>query len=88
MAITHVVHFGYAPEVAEEEKRKAADIMLALKNNCVKKDTKKPYIVSIIGGANNSPEGSAGGLEVCLLLQAGNRNVAPYLIRLLCTSGF
>jgi hypothetical protein len=38
--------------------------MLALGDNCLNPETSKPYVKSIVGGINNSPE----GLAVCSAL--------------------
>jgi hypothetical protein len=36
--------------------------MLALEDRCVKPDTKEPYIQSVTGGRDNSPEGMQQGI--------------------------
>ena len=64
MAIIHIVHFGYTSDATKEQKRLVASAFLALKDTCLKDGTKRPYIVNIAGGKNNSPEGQAHGLEV------------------------
>lgn len=38
--------------------------MLALKDNCIHPETKKPYIKTGQGGKDNSPEGKQVGLSV------------------------
>ncbi|CAD6564587.1 MAG: hypothetical protein CYPHOPRED_004099 [Cyphobasidiales sp. Tagirdzhanova-0007] len=63
MAIIHIVHFGYTSDATKEQKRLVASAFLALKDTCLKDGTKRPYIVNIAGGKNNSPEGQAHGLE-------------------------
>lgn len=62
MAITHIVHFAY--NCNEDTKKQIASRFLALKDQCVSKTSGKPYILSLIGGKNNSPEGMNDGLEV------------------------
>lgn len=39
--------------------------MLALKNNCVHPETKKPYITSVTGGKDNSIEGAQVRVSPC-----------------------
>ncbi|KZT30033.1 hypothetical protein NEOLEDRAFT_1126791 [Neolentinus lepideus HHB14362 ss-1] len=64
--IIHIVSFKYKdPAVAPEASRK----FQALKDEC-KLETGKgtPYIVSFVGGANNSTEGRTKGLQQTFIL--------------------
>ena len=68
--ITHVVHFGYSAGVSNTEKHLIASKLLLLQDTCLlpaapgSARARQPYILSISGGTNNSPEQHANGLEV------------------------
>lgn len=61
--VTHVVSFKYKPSVSSAERHLFGSSFLALKDTCLDK-TGQPYILSLTGGSNNSPEGHTKGLEV------------------------
>ena len=68
--VTHVVIFQYKSSTTVEEKQNVASSFLALQERCLSPANPgfaspgKPYIVSIIGGSNNSKEPKAAGYEV------------------------
>lgn len=67
--VTHVVIFQYKSSTTVEEKQNVASSFLALQERCLSPANPgfaspgKPYIVSIIGGSNNSLEPKAAGYE-------------------------
>lgn len=63
MAIVHIVHFAYNCD--EATKQEIASRFLKMQQQCISKTDSKPYILSLTGGKNNSPEGMNDGLEVC-----------------------
>ena len=72
--ITHIVHFGYSPDISNTEKHLIASKFLLLQDTCLLPTTGpatdragKPYIQAISGGKNNSPEPHNQGLEVSKL---------------------
>jgi len=62
-SIQHLVQFAYKPEVTASHRQEVASAFLALKDECKHPDTAEPYILSLVGGKDNSPEGLADGLE-------------------------
>ncbi|KAG7570968.1 hypothetical protein FFLO_01062 [Filobasidium floriforme] len=53
--VTHIVGFRFKPTVSEEDKQRLIREMVGLGKNCVKEDG-KPYILSLTGGPQSSPE--------------------------------
>lgn len=53
----HVVEFKFTEKTSVEKRNEIRDALLELKDLCVSESTKKPYILSAVGGENNSPEG-------------------------------
>ncbi|EHK27201.1 uncharacterized protein TRIVIDRAFT_34890 [Trichoderma virens Gv29-8] len=60
MAIIHLVLLAFKEDATPEAIAEAR--LLALKDNCLHATTKAPYIKSVTGGINNSPEGRNNGL--------------------------
>ncbi|KAF7509339.1 hypothetical protein GJ744_008062 [Endocarpon pusillum] len=60
--IVHVVLFQFKPEVSPETVLDVCKQMLSLKERCVSATTNKPYVKSIVGGLDNSPEGNQAGI--------------------------
>ncbi|CEI61056.1 unnamed protein product [Fusarium venenatum] len=62
MALTHTVLFQFKSDVDASEIKKICDSFLALKDQCIHPTSNSPYIVSLVGGKDNSPEGMQNGL--------------------------
>ncbi|KAL7913867.1 hypothetical protein GGI35DRAFT_438815 [Trichoderma velutinum] len=62
MAIIHLVLVSFKADATPEAIADANAGLLALKDKCLHATTKTPYIKSITGGTNNSPEGHNNGL--------------------------
>ncbi|KAL7936658.1 hypothetical protein V8C35DRAFT_296081 [Trichoderma chlorosporum] len=62
MAVIHLVLVAFKEGTSPEAITKASSDLLALKDNCLHATTKTPYIKSVTGGMNNSPEGHNNGL--------------------------
>jgi len=60
--IIHIVLFQFKPEVSPETVLDVCKQMLSLKDRCMSATTNKPYVKSIVGGLDNSPEGSQAGI--------------------------
>ncbi|KAL2265548.1 hypothetical protein VTJ83DRAFT_6648 [Remersonia thermophila] len=56
MSVIHVVLFQFKSDARPEDVKAACDRFLALKTNCVHPTSKTPYILSLRGGRDNSPE--------------------------------
>ncbi|ODQ50635.1 hypothetical protein SAICODRAFT_67460 [Saitoella complicata NRRL Y-17804] len=65
MTITHIVLFQFSSEALKDTAniQRICTAFQALKQNCLHPQTHKPYILSLTGGLNNSPEvHHSGGL--------------------------
>ncbi|VUC25446.1 unnamed protein product [Clonostachys rosea] len=67
-AITHVVLIQVKPDISAVERRSAFEEFYALKNKCLNAEG-KPYIKSIIGGKDNSPEGLQDGITHVFIVE-------------------
>jgi len=57
MPLTHTVLFQFKTEANPVDVKAAVARFLALKETCVHPTSKRPYILSLQGGKDNSPEG-------------------------------
>ncbi|KAK2478257.1 hypothetical protein H9L39_10745 [Fusarium oxysporum f. sp. albedinis] len=62
MSITHTVLFQFKDDVDQKDIRKTCDDFLQLKDQCIHPTSNKPYILSLQGGKDNSPEGMQNGI--------------------------
>ncbi|KAK3987518.1 dabb-domain-containing protein [Cladorrhinum sp. PSN332] len=62
MTVVHTVLFQFTPDATSEEAKAACDRFLALKETCVHPTSNSPYIKSLKGGKDNSPEGLQNGI--------------------------
>ncbi|KAI1194399.1 stress responsive A/B barrel domain-containing protein [Nemania serpens] len=69
MPVNHLVLFQFKAEATAEEVEKAYLHMLSLKDNCLHPATQKPYIRSLTGGKDNSPEGLQNGIQYAFVVE-------------------
>ncbi|KAM0236646.1 hypothetical protein ACHAP5_009282 [Fusarium lateritium] len=62
MPITHTVLFQFKEDVGKDAIKEICDHFISLKDQCVHPTSNKPYILSLQGGKDNSPEGMQNGL--------------------------
>ncbi|KAH7323126.1 hypothetical protein B0I35DRAFT_477013 [Stachybotrys elegans] len=62
MSVTHTVLFQFKAGAEPAEVKAACDRFLALKDSCLHPTSKSPYIASLKGGQDNSPEGLQNGI--------------------------
>lgn len=62
MALVHTVLFQFKDSAQPEAIRAACKHFLSLKDTCIHPTANKPYILSLAGGKDNSPEGAQHGL--------------------------
>jgi hypothetical protein len=55
--VKHTVFFRFKPNTTEDVQREVMKRFLALKDLCVNPSTGQPYILSLVAGTANSPEG-------------------------------
>ncbi|KAK2764463.1 hypothetical protein FQN54_009158 [Arachnomyces sp. PD_36] len=72
MGIVHIVMFEFKPEVGSETVKDVCDRMLALKDQCLHPETKKPYIKSSLGGRDISIENIQHGITHAFVVEFEN----------------
>ncbi|KAH6609676.1 stress responsive alpha-beta barrel domain-containing [Trichoderma cornu-damae] len=80
MSITHVVLFSFKPSASAQDIDKVCSGLLALKDKCLHATTQEPYIKSMTGGTNNSPEGLNDGLTHAFVMEFGSARDRDYYI--------
>ncbi|CAN8105248.1 unnamed protein product [Discula destructiva] len=80
MGIFHIVMLAFSPSTEAAQQQDAITRFLALKDNCVKADTKKPYIKTATGGKQNSPEDHSGGLTHIFMIEFENEEDRKYYL--------
>ncbi|BFZ64524.1 hypothetical protein YB2330_005670 [Saitoella coloradoensis] len=76
MTITHIVLFQFTSEALKDTAniQRICTAFLALHNSCLHPETHKPYILSLTGGLNNSPEvHHSGGLTHGWVVEFANK---------------
>ncbi|KUI71969.1 putative protein Pop3 [Cytospora mali] len=91
MAIIHVVMFAFEPLAPPEDIQgdslliwsnyQVCDRMLALKDNCIHPESKKPYVKMAVGGKENSPEGLQNGLTHVFVSEFENEQDREYYLK-------
>ncbi|KAK4183277.1 dabb-domain-containing protein [Podospora australis] len=56
MTVLHTVLFQLKPDATPEEAKTFCDYFYSLKKSCLHPKTMAPYIISLKGGKDNSPE--------------------------------
>jgi len=80
MSVTHIVMIKFQTGTSSELVKPICDEFFALKTSCIHPDTKKPYIVSIKGGLDNSEEGLAAGHTHAFVLEFANLYDRDYYV--------
>ncbi|KAK3315876.1 hypothetical protein B0H66DRAFT_559925 [Apodospora peruviana] len=62
MTLTHTVLFQFKADANRDDVKAACTRFLALQQNCLHPTTQTPYIISLKGGKDNSPEGLQNGI--------------------------
>ncbi|KAI1340639.1 stress responsive A/B barrel domain protein [Xylariaceae sp. FL0016] len=81
MAIYHVVMFQFKSLVPPDEVQAACDRMLALGDKCMRPTTQKPYVKTLGGGRENSPEGMNNGMTHVFISQFENEDDRTYYLQ-------
>ncbi|KAI6572581.1 hypothetical protein MCOR04_007600 [Pyricularia oryzae] len=61
MTVKHIVLFQFKADARPEAIQEVCSNMVALKDNCLHPASQMPYIKSMSGGKDNSPE----NLQIC-----------------------
>ncbi|KAH0494658.1 hypothetical protein TgHK011_008249 [Trichoderma gracile] len=81
MSITHTVLFQIKADANPEDVRAACNRFLALKDNCIHPTTNAPYITSLKGGQDNSPEGLQNGITHGFVVEFNSAEDRDYYVK-------
>ncbi|OCK75386.1 stress responsive A/B barrel domain protein [Lepidopterella palustris CBS 459.81] len=81
MGIVHIVLFEFKPTTSHKQVEDVCKRMLELQHNCIHPTTQKPYINSVVGGRDNSPEGHQGGFSHGFVCQFENEEDREYYVK-------
>ncbi|KAK3380495.1 stress responsive A/B barrel domain-containing protein [Lasiosphaeria ovina] len=79
-AITHIVLFQFKQEADAAAVETACANFLALKESCLSLNSQQPYIKSMTGGKDNSPEGKQDGLTHGFVMQFATADERNYYL--------
>ncbi|RYP19607.1 hypothetical protein DL767_009617 [Monosporascus sp. MG133] len=80
MPINHIVLFQFKADASPDTINKTVAAMLGLKNSCVHPASQKPYIKSLTGGPDNSPEGMQAGIQYGFVVEFENSQDRDYYV--------
>ncbi|KAF2497951.1 dabb-domain-containing protein [Lophium mytilinum] len=80
MGIIHIVLFEFKPTTTHAQIEHTCEQFLALGEKCIHPTTKKPYVKSVKGGRDNSPEGHQGGFSHGFVVEFENEEDRKYYL--------
>ncbi|CAH0046612.1 unnamed protein product [Clonostachys solani] len=78
--VTHTVLFGYKASLDPAVVKASVAQFLSLKEACLSPDTNKPYIISLKGGKDNSPEMSEDGATHGFVVELPSEEARDYYV--------
>ncbi|KAL2004801.1 hypothetical protein VTN00DRAFT_3074 [Thermoascus crustaceus] len=81
MPIVHIVLFKFKPDVAQSAVESTCQQFLSLKDQCLHPESKKPYLRSLVGGRDNSPEGLANGITHAFVSEFESEEDRQYYLK-------
>ncbi|CAG9978401.1 unnamed protein product [Clonostachys byssicola] len=78
--LTHTVLFKFSAKANAENVKAACARFLKLKDDCILPGKKRPYIVSMRGGQDNSPEGLQDGFTHGFVVQFHSAKDRDYYV--------
>ncbi|KIN02848.1 hypothetical protein OIDMADRAFT_119301 [Oidiodendron maius Zn] len=79
--VIHIVHFKFFSTAKEDSIRNVCLRFISLKDACKHPISKQPYIVSVVGGKDNSPEGLQNGYSHSFILEFSSTDDRDYYIK-------
>ncbi|RYP13780.1 hypothetical protein DL765_006729 [Monosporascus sp. GIB2] len=80
MPVNHIVLFQFKADASPDIVNKAVAGMLRLKDLCVHPTSQKPYIRSLTGGPDNSPEGMQAGIQYGFVVEFESPEERDYYV--------
>lgn len=81
MTLIHLVQFKFKPEVGESAIRDVCNGFISLKDTCIHAASQKPYIKSVTGGRDNSPEGLQNGFTHAFVVEFESEEDRDYYVK-------
>ncbi|KAL2203395.1 dabb-domain-containing protein [Sarocladium strictum] len=81
MSITHTVLFQIKADAQPADVKALCDRFLALQADCIHPTTKAPYLASVKGGRDNSPEGKQDGITHGFVVEFNSAEDRDYYIK-------
>ncbi|EHA58282.1 hypothetical protein MCOR02_010655 [Pyricularia oryzae] len=69
MTIKHIVLFQFKADASPEAIQEVCSSMVALKDKCLHPESQAPYIKSMSGGKDNSPENLQNGIQYAFVAE-------------------
>ncbi|EHA56141.1 hypothetical protein MCOR02_005959 [Pyricularia oryzae] len=69
MTVKHIVLFQFKADARPEAIQEVCSNMVALKDNCLHPASQMPYIKSMSGGKDNSPENLQNGIQYAFVAE-------------------
>ncbi|KAJ9219107.1 hypothetical protein DTO271D3_5742 [Paecilomyces variotii] len=79
--VTHIVLFQFQKTASAESIKDVLTRLAALKDQCIHPSTQKPYILSLKGGTDNSPERLQGGMTHAFIMEFANTEDRDYYVQ-------
>ncbi|KAI0165865.1 stress responsive A/B barrel domain-containing protein [Xylariaceae sp. FL1272] len=80
MPLNHLVLLQLKADISAETVDQVCNEFRALKDTCVRPESKKPYIRSLTGGKDNSPEGMQNGIQYAFVAEFENEADRDYYV--------
>jgi hypothetical protein len=81
MTINHIVLFEFKADASAEKVTETCNNFLGLRDKCLHPTSTKPYIKSVVGGKDNSPEGAQGGLTHGFVVEFESAEDRDYYVK-------
>ncbi|KAL1896399.1 hypothetical protein Sste5346_004785 [Sporothrix stenoceras] len=81
MSVVHTVLFQFSADADPEKVKETCRHFISLKAACVSATTSQPYILSIKGGKDNSPEGLQGGITHGFVVEFASAADRDYYVK-------
>ncbi|KAL2760181.1 hypothetical protein ACRALDRAFT_1091148 [Sodiomyces alcalophilus JCM 7366] len=81
MSVTHTVLFQFKNEANPDDVKAACARFLSLKENCLHPTGHTPYIASLKGGKDNSPEGLQNGITHGFVVEFASAEDRDYYVK-------
>ncbi|ROT42986.1 dabb-domain-containing protein [Sodiomyces alkalinus F11] len=81
MSVTHTVLFQFKAGANPDDVKAACARFLALRQNCIHPTAHTPYITSLKGGKDNSPEGVQNGMTHGFVVEFASADDRDYYVK-------